>query len=217
MVGLAWRTNGSSTGTGDIPDVPSKVDGRLYATQFEVPLGSGHIYDLLSPETSTLTIEDIAYGLAFRSKFGGQTVSRITKRRAYYSLAEHCVRGSHVVDPNYARDFLFHELDKVIWGEFDTAQIHVAGLLAKLLRRTRTAHAAKLNLHKDISEEVKRADRIMEATERRDLLVQAMVRGEPVLWPDLEDVKPLADPIEPWGPEEAAERFLMRSMETEGE
>lgn len=180
-------------------------------------MGSGHVYDLLSPETSMITIEDVAYGLAFRPKFGGQTVSQVFRRRRFYSLAEHCVRGSHIVDPSCARDFLFHELDKVIWGDFASAQINVAAALGSLGQRTRRAHADKFRVSREMSDEVRRVDLIMEATERRDLLPPTKVLSRAVLWSHLEGIEPLAERIEPWTPEEAAEMFLLRAIDLEDE
>jgi uncharacterized protein len=60
-------------------------------------LGSGTYFYYLEPHSADVTIEDIAYGLAFAGRFAGQCVSRATGKRVFYSVAEHCVRMSLVV------------------------------------------------------------------------------------------------------------------------
>ena len=47
-------------------------------------MGSGHYFDMLSPETSVVTDEDIAWGLANTARFRGQTVEQATQTRCYY-------------------------------------------------------------------------------------------------------------------------------------
>ena len=60
-------------------------------------LGSGNFFDYDDPSASRMTIEDYAYGLAFTCRFSGQCVSRKTRRRVYYSVAQHCEIMSRAV------------------------------------------------------------------------------------------------------------------------
>src|SRR5690242_19513337 len=51
-------------------------------------------------------IEEIAHALAGNYRFTRQTQER-------YSVAEHCVRGSRLIAPEFAGAFLLHELSEV--------------------------------------------------------------------------------------------------------
>ena len=61
------------------------------------------------------------------------------------------------------------------------------------------------------SPEIHRADRILLATEKRDLMAH-----DSWAWPILEGVEPLSEPIVPWSPEVSMERFLHRFIELAG-
>lgn len=68
----------------------------------EIPLSNGKYYDLANPSADVLDIEMIAGSLSKQCRFTGQT-SRP------YSVAEHCVRGSFIIEPALALDFLLHD------------------------------------------------------------------------------------------------------------
>lgn len=50
----------------------------------EIELRSGRFLDLVHPDPSTITLDDVAYGLAQTCRWGGQC-------QRYYSVAEHAV------------------------------------------------------------------------------------------------------------------------------
>jgi 5'-deoxynucleotidase YfbR-like HD superfamily hydrolase len=54
-----------------------------------IMLHSGRLFDLSNPETSEITIDDIAHGLSLTCRYAGQC-------SGFYSVAEHSVLVSHV-------------------------------------------------------------------------------------------------------------------------
>jgi hypothetical protein len=180
-----------------------------YSGASTVLMGSGNYYDLAHPETSVVTIEDVAYGLAFKSRFSGQTVSQVLRRRVFYSVAEHCVRGSRVIAQELARDFLLHELNEVIWADFLTPQKAMIPDAVKHADQSGAALARQFGVKMLDKQEVKRIDLIMLATERRDLMPPTEEA-----WKILEGIEPLPERIVPYQhPEMAAEAFLRRVKE----
>lgn len=195
----------------------SEPDWRLQNASHERPmvaktkmlLGSGNYFDFMSPETSLVTIEDIAYGLAGTSRFRGQTVSQISNQRCLYTVAEHCLRGSYQIDPDLAYDFLMHELDEVAWGDTISPQKAFLPDFARVAKRTGIALGRRYGVgmltDPARAAEVKRIDLIMLATERRDLMPPT-----PEVWPIIAGVEPLEERIVPIAPDVVAGLFLAR-------
>lgn len=181
---------------------------RRYAEGPVMLLGSGNYFDFLSPETSMLTDEDVAYGLAFTARFRGQTVSQVTGRRVMYSVAEHCLRGCSIVDPAYEYDWLMHELGEVPWGDIISPQKQFVEGLKRNEERSYRALARRFGSSLEQPSEVpeiKRVDLIMLATERRDLMPSTSDK-----WVLIEGVEPMVDRIIPMDIYEVAELFLAR-------
>ncbi len=68
----------------------------------DILLHSGNFFNFRTPDTSIITIEDIANGLANESRFNGQTFE-------FYSVAQHSVIVSLIVPPAWAWAALFHD------------------------------------------------------------------------------------------------------------
>jgi hypothetical protein len=90
---------------------------------------------------------------------------------------------------------------KALLGEYRTIETRIQ---AAILRR--------LGLPETLPLEIKRADRVLLATERRDLLPLGAST-----WPELAGVEPLAERIDPLPPAEARAAFLARAVELLGE
>ncbi|WP_174055384.1 hypothetical protein [Rhizobium rhizogenes] len=173
-------------------------------------LGSGTYFDFEDPESSEITIEDIAYGLAFEGRCAGQCYSRILQQRVYYSVAEHCVRMSLAVAPELALEALMHEVGEAVCGDM-TAPLKSLNPSFKVIeKRCEAAILSRFGIEITDPVELKKADIRMLATERRDLLLW---RGES--W-SLTDIEPYGFQIIPWSPEEAAMAFLNRYRELTG-
>jgi len=171
-------------------------------------LGSGTYFDFEDPENSEITIEDVAYGLAFEGRNAGQSFSRILQRRVFYAVAEHCVRMSHVVEPQHALAALMHEVGEAVCGDM-TAPLKSRHPSYKVDEKR--CEAAILNRFGIVIADpvaIKQADVRMLATERRDLMPW---RGE--RWSMDATTSPYDFEIIPWTPDVAASEFLRRYEE----
>lgn len=181
----------------------------------KILLGSGSYFIYEEPEAADLTIEDIAYGLAFAGRFAGQCVSQATGKRVFYSVAEHCVRMSWAVPEELALYALMHEAGESTCGDMPGPLKKLVPQFREIEKRCEAAALAKFRVGVPTPEQetqIKHFDRVMRATERRDLMP-----SEVAPWPDLEGVDPLPEVIEPWAPEPAAEEFLARFHELSAE
>lgn len=160
------------------------------------------------PRPEELEIVDIAYGLR-DPRFGCHT-----KGAEIYTVAEHCVRVSYLVDdhePWQALAALLHDAHEFVFKDMPApVKRHpaMAGYRAgceKLQRVINVWAGLYYDCHR--GQAVKLADLTMLATERRDLMAEA-----PEEW------GPLPAPLPttlgtPWSPANAAERFLERYRE----
>jgi hypothetical protein len=74
---------------------------------------SGQALDPFDPDPKAIRFADIAHGLALTNRFAGQS-------KAPYSVAQHCVVGSWLIDSKFALPFLMHELGEVYLGDVIT-------------------------------------------------------------------------------------------------
>ena len=158
------------------------------------------------PRPDEIEIEDIAHALAHQCRFAGHV-------RAFYSVAEHCVRASYQAPPGLEKAALFHDAPEAYIGdlvrplkatEFGKAYLVVEAKLAKAI-------GEKFGVVIDpLPAEIEEVDRRMLVTEKRDLLAPP-----PKEWTYAQghNAKPYAVVIEPWGPIEAKMRFLTRYRE----
>jgi hypothetical protein len=177
-------------------------------------LGSGSYFDYLDPENSEITIEDYAAGLAFECRFSGQCVDQRTKKRVYYSVAQHAVIGSHLVPPEYAFDFLMHESGEPVCGDMVSPLKTLLPEYKGIEKRCEAAIMAKFDVTMSNPELIKEYDLRMWATERQQLMEWD---GQPWGGDGFGDpnggILPLAITIIPVGPEAAYEMFLARYRE----
>lgn len=150
----------------------------------------------------TLAIEHVAKALSHVNRFTGQTFEP-------YSVAQHSVAVASVVwgrtkDKIKALQGLLHDSGEAFLGDVSSPLKAILGETYK--GRERAAMKAILDLHGvpyELAPEVKEADLILLATEKRDL-----TPGDPVPWGILEGVEPIPFNIEPWPAALAARRFL---------
>jgi hypothetical protein len=62
--------------------------------------------DLPVPKPGQIKIEDVAHALAMKCRFAGMTTR-------FYSVAEHCLRGTALLPSAFQLPFLLHELSEV--------------------------------------------------------------------------------------------------------
>ena len=163
-----------------------------------------HVHPL-SPSQDEIVIEDVAHSLSQQCRFLGHT-------HVLYTVAQHCVLVSEMVSPGDA-----------LWGLLhDASEAYLCDLPAPIKRdpqmefyriaeqRLLTCVARKFGLAPEVPQSVKRADKILLATEFRDVTavddldwIIAECGCEPAesLW------------ITPWPPAVAERRFLARFHE----
>lgn len=178
--------------------------------------GGGNYFDFENPESTTMTIEDYAFAVAYTVRWRGQ--ARTDRKRVFYGVGEHCVRGAErlLLDDYTKADalaFLMHESDEVPFGDTPGPVKPLMGdSFRAVIKRCGAAIDARFNVVTPDPALIKRYDIRMLVTERRDLL--GGHEGE--IWTNggsgqvsTEGYEPFPTRIIPYAhPDEAAERFL---------
>jgi hypothetical protein len=160
-------------------------------------LHSGNSFDLLAPEASTFTIEDIAHGLSNVCRFAGQCTR-------FYSVAQHSMLVSRHVPPEHAYAGLMHDAAEALIGDVSKPLKGILPDYRALERRIEAAVFARFNVPNPLPAEVKRMDVVMLATEQHALMPdregRSFAGGHAAL--DIE--------VPPMGPRKAKALFLRR-------
>ena len=173
---------------------------------------SGIPFYPLNPRMEDVRIEDIAHALANMCRFAGHT-------REFYSVAQHCVLASEMVewasyeDPNHEALYaLLHDASEAYIVDVPRPLKHQPEFAGYILAESRLQTAIYSAFGLDPVEPglLHVVDHRMLRTEQRDLMPPAC-NGD-----DRHDVEPYPDPIEPWTPTEARKRFLARFKELTG-
>lgn len=178
--------------------------------------GGGRVYDFVNPNPEIITLEDVAYALAYTVRWRGQ--ARHVGRRVFYGVGQHVVFGAEEMlaaghSDAEALDFLFHEPDEVVLPDMPGP---VKPLLLGFRELAKAQGAALLNrFGVRITNPVlcKRWDLRMMVTEKRDLMAgheaDYFQTSYHELIPDGE-FQAFSRRIVPYAhPDEAAERFLL--------
>jgi hypothetical protein len=174
-------------------------------------LGSGTYFDFEDPASAELTIDDVAYGLAFACRFAGQCVERATGRRVFYAVAEHCVRMSDEAPPPLKLYALMHELGEATCGDMTGPLKTLCPDYKGVEKRCEAAAMQRFGIPPVDLDAIKLLDLRMLATERRDLMPWS---GESWAW--VKGAEPFDFAISPWDPYFAAEQFLDRYQKLAG-
>lgn len=166
---------------------------------------TGRRFQLDNPRISDVAIEDIAHSLAMQCRFGGHT-------RRHYSVAQHCVLASQVVEPRFALDALLHDAAEAYTTDVPTPMKRAIGV-AWSEREERIARCVTVafGVRWPIPDAVHHADLTLLATEARDLLWGGPIGG----WTNELPIA-LDDPISPWSADLAEHRFLERFHQLRG-
>jgi len=161
----------------------------------------GKVIDPNNIDYRNVGLEDIAHALSMKCRFSGHCDT-------FYSVAEHCVRGSHLVPKEQALAFLLHEVDEVFSPDVPAPIKHLVKVAdvpwSEWAYRQERAILKAIGLpNLDVSTpEIKKADRQMLAWEKRDIM-----GPEPIPW-NLEEVPPTDKIIHPWSHAYAEFRWL---------
>jgi 5'-deoxynucleotidase YfbR-like HD superfamily hydrolase len=165
---------------------------------------SGRRFWLMDPRPGDIDIEDIAQGLSRLSRYFGGTLGRHG-----YTVAQHSVLASWIVGQPARLAALLHDAPEAYAGDVITP---LKKLLGDAYRRIEAAIMAAvagrfgLTLSEEVVREVEWADRVMLATEVRDLVPLHALRFEPA-------EGPMPCRIEPWTQEQSKRAFLRRFEE----
>lgn len=158
-------------------------------------------FDLLNPNPELVSLADLAHHLSLICRFKGAC-------RVFYSVAQHSVLASQLVPPHLVKHALLHDATEAYLGDWPRPlkvvlkQLGVLPVMEHLEGSVAMAIGTKFGLELGtLPPEVKHADNVMLATEKRDLM-----GPPPQPWVALPDPRP--EIIEPWDPERAELEFL---------
>lgn len=202
----------------DIIDPVNAAEAAKHINGATIAWGAGRYYDFETPNPEVITIEDAAFALAYTVRWRGQGRNFKSGARAFYGVAEHCVRGAeHMIDDGHgyanALAFLFHEPDEIVLPDMPGPVKPCLPGWREFANKQGNAALARFNIHVPDPALLKRYDIRMLVTERRDLL------GDPdgYIWTNgggggtisTVGFEPFAERIVPyWHPDTAAHRFI---------
>ena len=160
-------------------------------------LKSGNYFNLLNPEESTYTLEDIAHALANTCRFGGQC-------NGFYSVAQHSVHVAEIAPLELKRAALFHDAAEAFIGDIPNPLKQLLPEYQELEEKIERAIFKKLGIEYPLNEKIKQLDLVLLKTEKRDLMPQ--INDE---WPMLNGIPTLERGITGKSPQ-AAERMKKR-------
>jgi len=159
-----------------------------------IRLHSGAKFDFRNIDINSININDIAHSLSQQTRFTGHA-------KSFYSVAEHCCRGTRIVDGDLKLNFLLHDATEAYMGDLNNPLKQIIPQFKEIEAQIDRIVAQKFELFYLHHKKIKEADLIMLATEMRDLMP-----GED--WKDL-SFPPLVEKIEPWTQEKAKNEFLI--------
>ena len=145
---------------------------------------SGIYFNVFAPMPEMFNIEDIAHALSQIPRFMGHLPF-------HYSVAQHCVMGVHLIDPDHRYDFLMHEVSEAYLGDMPSPIKKRLEEYKRLEDEVMTAGAQVFGYKWPLSAEVKKMDQDMLHMEWDGLMLGDQMYPFPV-----------------WAPEIAKRRFM---------
>lgn len=132
---------------------------------FWINTASGQRIHLLEPDPDKLYIEDFAKSLSKLCRFNGHC-------NRFYSVAEHSIRGSYQIEPEYALQFVLHDCTESLLGDMVSPlkrYMHLYQIIECNLQQV-IYHKFGVKTSPASDAAVHLTDKRMLATEARDLL-----------------------------------------------
>lgn len=165
-----------------------------------ITTSSGRHVSLLNPQYSQIDIGDIAHGLAFQCRFNGK-ISR------FYSIAQHSLMVASILPNHLKLEGLLHDAAEAFLGDVVQPLKILLPNYQIIENRFSKVIGQRFNVNLEHHPEVKQADLVALATEKRDLLPR-----EKCTWELLKGIKPLERLILPITPEQSEETFMRMFM-----
>lgn len=162
---------------------------------------SGRQVSLLNPQYSQIDIGDIAHGLAYQCRFNGHT-SR------FYSIAQHSLMVASILPDHLKMAGLLHDAAEAYVGDVVQPLKVLLPDYQMYENRFTQVIGQRFNVNLYHHPEVKQADLIALATEKRDLLPR-----EKCTWDLLKGIKPLERLTLPMTAEHSEETFMRVFMD----
>ena len=159
---------------------------------------TGKQFDAREPKVETVDIEDIAHALSNMCRFNGHCTE-------FYSVAQHSVHVSYLVPPGQELAALMHDASEAYISDVTSPVKRYLTGYAALEHRIQEVIARRFHFPAEMTPDMKRADLIMLATERRDLMPK-----HPAEWDCLRGIVPHDRRLIPMPPKEAKAFFMDR-------
>ncbi len=156
----------------------------------------GHRFYPQAPSIADVAIEDIAHGLAFQCRFNGQT-------QHFYSVAQHSLMVASLVPRRLALAALLHDAAEAYLGDMVKPLKNLFPEFSRIEAEVMSIIGARFGVAGFDDRQIKRADLIALATEKRDLMPNSCEE-----WSLLDGVAPLPTRIEALSPQLAKQNFL---------
>jgi hypothetical protein len=170
-------------------------------TKTSILLSNGDFFDFKEPRNHEYDIRTIAHALSNLCRYTGHS-------KRFYSVAEHCVLVSNLIEPKYALEGLLHDASEAFCGDVASPLKKLIPQYAKIEEGVQEALAAYFGLRYPFPPEVHHADKIAYVTERTSI----SDTGKDTLW--FTDLVPSDRfPIKGLTPNQAKAAFLERYEE----
>jgi hypothetical protein len=157
---------------------------------------SGLKFDLLNPRSEMIDIEDIALALSREPRFVGHT-------RFFHSVAAHSLLAAMLAPGEFKLEALLHDAAEAYLKDIPTPLKALLPEYRAIEARVDAVIRRKFGLPDSCSPEVTCIDRVLLATERRDL-----IPPDDTEWPGLAGVVPCPERVKPADMEDMRRAFL---------
>jgi uncharacterized protein len=161
----------------------------------------GHRFDPLERKIDVIALEDIAHGLAYQCRFNGQT-------KTFYSVAQHCLMVADLDSRDVRAAAQLHDAAEAYLGDMVKPLNALIPDYASLESTVSDLIADRFGVNFDNHCEIKQADLVALATEKRDLMPNSTET-----WTYLAGVEPRVNCLRPMQPVQAKRAYLQACVE----